>query len=76
MERKTELLLIIRQLKKDLCDSASFINTEYIVLNQQNVKAFKADIEKHDDIHVKLKIALNEYDQLERNAKLVAGLFK
>lgn len=76
MERKTELLLIIRQLKKDLCDSAAMLNARYPRLDENNLSYFKEDYKEHILIHDKLVSALNEAEQLDRNRKIVASLFK
>lgn len=64
MQRKQELMLIIRQLKRDLCDSASYINNTYHTLNESNLAKLKKDFFKHDEIHLNLKLAIEEYDKL------------
>lgn len=64
MKRKQELMLIIRQLNKDLCEFASYINKEYSVLNENNLSSFKKDFARYDEIHLNLKLSIEEYNKL------------
>lgn len=76
MERKQELLLIIRQLNKDFCDSAAILKRRYPRLDSDNLNNFRQDYKQHELIHDNLVKALDEYTQLERNTKLVEHLTK
>ena len=58
-------MLIIRQLKRDLCEKAAYINQQFPYLNEQNIKSFKGELIKYDMIHNDLKGAINEYDGLK-----------
>lgn len=76
MERKQELMLLIRQLKADLCASASKINNVYHSLNESNLDEFKEEFKKHEEIHDNLVEAIEEYDAIESKRKLVKSLFR